>query len=279
MLPGVEDGDVRAIHRTRVASRRLRELLPVLQLDPDITAKLIRRLRKVTRQLGHVRELDVLLPLIDELHESRRGTSHALKHVADAVQVKRTEARERLAGKVSQTELERVERKLGQAAKSLERAERGRPTARSWRWALDARIAHRASALHRTINQAGSVYLPERLHAVRIALKKLRYSVELAAEAAGSKSNADLRALRQSQELLGRLHDLQVLMTYVRREQASLTPPDITLWRELDTLVGSLENTCRQLHARYVRRRAVLIALCERFIARPSRSEPAERAG
>ena len=37
MLQGVEDGDVHALHRTRVASRRLREVLPVLQLDPDVT--------------------------------------------------------------------------------------------------------------------------------------------------------------------------------------------------------------------------------------------------
>ena len=75
MLPGVEDGDVRAIHRTRVASRRLRELLPVLQLDPDTTAKLIRRLRKVTRQLAHVRS-STLLPLIEEL----QGLAGELPH-------------------------------------------------------------------------------------------------------------------------------------------------------------------------------------------------------
>ena len=30
------EGDVRAIHRTRVASRRLREILPVLQLKADV---------------------------------------------------------------------------------------------------------------------------------------------------------------------------------------------------------------------------------------------------
>ena len=87
MLPGVEEGDVRAIHRARVASRRLRELLPMLQLDHETTRKLERGLRKVTRRLGPVRELDVLLPLIDELHESRRGGERALSRVAEAVRV------------------------------------------------------------------------------------------------------------------------------------------------------------------------------------------------
>ena len=50
MLHGVEGGDVRALHRTRVASRRLREVLPVLQLDPDMAHKLGRRLRKITQR-------------------------------------------------------------------------------------------------------------------------------------------------------------------------------------------------------------------------------------
>lgn len=279
MLPGVEDGDVRAIHRMRVASRRLRELLPVLQLDRQTARKLVRRLRKVTRRLGRVRELDVLLPLIEELHESRPETERALKRVADGIQVARGEARENMAGKISSAELQRIRRKLESAAKTLEHAESRRPDARGWRWAIDARIARRASTLRAAIGDAGAVYLPERLHAVRIALKKLRYSAELAAEAAGSKGDADLRRLRRSQDLLGKLHDLQVLITYVRREQAALTPPDITVWRELDALVTSLENECRRLHARYVRDRAALIAVCERLAAHAARSEPARRAG
>ena len=42
------------------------------------------------------------------------------------------------------------------------------------------------SRLARGDRDAGAVYLPERLHAVRIAMKKLRYAMELAAEAAGA---------------------------------------------------------------------------------------------
>src|SRR3954471_12177403 len=72
-LNGVDKGDVRALHRTRVASRRLRELIPVLQLDHATAHKLNRRLRRVTARLGVVRELDVLMLLIDELHSARLG--------------------------------------------------------------------------------------------------------------------------------------------------------------------------------------------------------------
>jgi hypothetical protein len=96
--------------------------------------------------------------------------------------------------------------------------------------------------------------------------------------------NADLRRLKRSQELLGDLHDRHVLITHVRREQAALAPSEIApsdtkVWSELDALITSLENTCRTLHARYVRDRAVLIALCDRFATRSDRGEAARRAG
>src|SRR5215471_507452 len=81
-LPDLERGDVAALHSTRVASRRLRELMPMLQIDADKERKLSRRLQKITRRLGVVRELDVLLLLIDELHVARRDHREALAHVA-----------------------------------------------------------------------------------------------------------------------------------------------------------------------------------------------------
>jgi hypothetical protein len=70
--------------------------------------------------------------------------------------------------------------------------------------------------------------------------------------------------LKRGQDLLGRLHDLQMLIDHVRETQASLAPPNITIWRELDALVGSLEDDCRRLHARYMRLRDALALTAER---------------
>ena len=96
-LPGLVPGDdVRALHAARVASRRLRELLPVLQLDNEVTHKLSRRLRKVTKRLGTVRELDVLTILIDELHESGRHDQAALARLADELEIAATNGDESL---------------------------------------------------------------------------------------------------------------------------------------------------------------------------------------
>ncbi|MGH9720496.1 MAG: CHAD domain-containing protein, partial [Bryobacteraceae bacterium] len=75
----IHKGDIEALHGTRVASRRLRELVPLLQLDPDTSGKLGRQLGRVTKRLGRVRELDVLLLVIEELSRDGGYSSTALK--------------------------------------------------------------------------------------------------------------------------------------------------------------------------------------------------------
>jgi CHAD domain-containing protein len=269
MLQGIEKGDVRALHRTRVASRRLRELLPILQLDHDVARKLGRRLRRVTDGLGAVRELDVLSMLLDELHESGRYDQGGLSRVAAVVAHDRDAARKRLDAKLPAAELRRVAHKLGDIAQ--EHKSGGASNRRhdaAWRWAIDARITSRAERLTAAMREAGAMYLAERLHAVRIALKKLRYAVELAAEAAGEKTNAGLRTLKHVQELLGRLHDRQILIDRVRQIQGAASA-DPRAERELEAITDTLENDCRRLHARYVRDRAGLADFSVRAVAKP----------
>ena len=82
-LPAVLDDDVEALHRSRVASRRLREILPVLGLErhpgrQTPVRKLRRRLRRLTSALGGVRELDVALGILDELRQRRPDLEQAL---------------------------------------------------------------------------------------------------------------------------------------------------------------------------------------------------------
>src|SRR5688572_7821543 len=67
-LRPAREGDVEGVHQARVASRRLRETIPVLGtgLD-DVRLKPVRRrLRDLTRALGPVRELDVALEMLDD---------------------------------------------------------------------------------------------------------------------------------------------------------------------------------------------------------------------
>ena len=272
MLQSEGDDDVRALHRTRVASRRLREVLPLLELDGELTSKLGRRLRKVTERSGTVRELDVLLLVIDELRRAGRYPDAALTRVAASVLEQRGRARARLMAKAPVDELGRLARKLEKIARVLEaqdaaaRGRRNQP--RSLEWAIDARIARRASTVSAALSAAGALYLPDRLHAGRIAVKKLRYAMEMSADIAHLKSTPDLEQLVHVQDILGRLHDLQVLVDHVRKVQASLTRPDVVAWRELDRLVVSIEDDCRRLHGRYMHERDALASLCTRLSGR-----------
>lgn len=266
MLHGIDRGEVSSLHRTRVASRRLREVLPILQIDPDVSRKLGIRLRKVTARLGQVRELDVLAMLVEELQKSGHHDRRALELVASAIADERAHARERLMAKLPKTELHRLAGKLTKLTGQLHKS----GDARAERWALEARIVRRASVLEHAIEDAGALYLPDRLHTVRIALKKLRYALELRAEGDGLKSTAELRALKGQQELLGRMHDLQMLVDRVRQLQARPGGPGASS-RHMDALVADLENGCRELHAQFVRQRSTVIAICDRIGAKTAR--------
>jgi CHAD domain-containing protein len=270
-LHGIQEGDVRALHRARVASRRLREILPILQLERSTARKLVRRLRKVTDRLGAVRELDVLSSHLDELDRSGDRDSDAVRHLASAVAEERKAAREVLREKLPISALERLAIRLDEVAASLERhagAASARDEAAS-RWALDARVARRAERLGEAMRRAGAVYLPDRLHVVRIGVKKLRYAVELRNEFAGIARSEDLRLLKRAQEILGRMHDLQMMMDRARKVQAALPPSDTAAWDQLDTLIDAIEDDCRRLHARYMRERPALLGICAEAVARP----------
>jgi CHAD domain-containing protein len=189
-----------------------------------------------------------------------------LGRVGVRVSKARDHARKRLFAQLPAGQMARLARKLDRIADGLADAERAssKAAARSWRWAIEARVAKRAARLDAAMADAGALYLPERLHTVRIAAKKLRYAVELSTEAAGERGGADLRLLKRGQDLLGRVHDAQMLIEQVRETQASLAPPSVTVWRELDTLVAALEDDCRRLHARYMRLRDALAAVAQR---------------
>src|SRR5262245_6072589 len=267
----IHKGDVGALHRIRVASRRLRELLPLVGFDRDTGRKLRRRLRKATRHLGAVRELDVLAGLIQELRSHPRYAASTLKQVGASVAEARGAAREELAANFSTTKMERLTRRLGEAAEGVEAEEQGHKgqrateAAHAWIWALDAREVRRASQLLSSIENAGALYVPEPLHQVRLAIKKLRYAAELRTAAPGGPPRSDLRALRSAQDVLGHLHDVQVLIAYVRHLQSSMPAPDLNAWHQLGLLVRVLEDDCRRLHGRYMRDRARLITIATRM--------------
>lgn len=245
-LPAAGRGDPDAIHHARVATRRLREVLPLV--EPGARGrKLRRRMRRLTRALGPVRELDVALETLDALASEVPRPAVALFR-----QVLRRERRRLYA--VMSREVARVDpatlRRLAVAAAH-----------RSRRVGTAGRTSRRAGRLRSAIESAGSIYLPDRLHEARIAVKKLRYALELARDVSGARATARLRRLKAAQDLLGRMHDLEVLIARVRAVQGSAQAPSLNLSGELDRLVRRLETECRQLHGQYMAMRKSLLTI------------------
>jgi CHAD domain-containing protein len=202
-----------------------------------------------------------------------RYDTHALRRVATALTAEQSQARAKLQQRLPMGELHRIGRKLEKVEDDL----RDRKPSKGWRWAVDARVTHRADTLLHALDAAGSIYLQERLHHVRIALKKFRYAVEIAGEASGVKLGAEVRTLKRAQDILGRLHDVQVLIDRIRQIQPVVTLPDLSTWRKMDGLIAALENDCRRLHARFLHRQGQVRAICER-VARADGVSTAGRA-
>jgi CHAD domain-containing protein len=82
-MPAAQAGDVLSVHQARVASRRLRSALPVLgaHADEDQLDQVQRRVRRITRALGPVRELDVTLMLLAEFEGRGAAPARAIARI------------------------------------------------------------------------------------------------------------------------------------------------------------------------------------------------------
>ena len=238
------------VHQARVASRRLREALPVLTegLHHTRQSKAQRKIRRLTQALGTVRELDVTLSLIDELADRPGVPRPALTQVRAQVIEEREDRRAVMLERVGRVNTEKLSRRLSEVATALANPTPGH----AWRAALALRIVRRSRRLEKAIDQAGQIYAAEALHVVRITAKKLRYALEIADESGGAPCAETLRTMKRVQDILGRLHDLQVLQHYVADVGASPRSRRATPDAALATLSRLIEDECRQLHGRYV---------------------------
>ena len=275
-LPSARSGDVAAIHQARVATRRLRAALPIVSRGSK-SRKLTKPISRLTRALGLVRELDVALLNLEELAADASVPVEGIGLLRTILEEERRRLCADMVKQIERTDLERVERKALAAARRFHDAgEAARGDANRSR-EVGKKAARRAIALQTAIENAGGIYLPDRLHQVRIAVKKLRYVLEIAKELSRSRASARLRTLKTAQDLLGRMHDLEVLIMRIRALQGSDRAPALKVSADLDRLVRRLEMECRQLHVQYIGFTKKLLELCDHVAAADER-RPASAA-
>lgn len=262
-LPAAKEGDVTSLHRARVATRRLRAALPLVAAGPK-SQKAVKSVRRLTRALGPVRELDVALLILDELEQSADVPPAAVDRLRLSVVDERRHLHAAVRDEIDEFDIDKLHKRALAAARKQDSTSKPKD-ARSVQQAKE-RTIRRARQLSVAMDSAAGLYLPDRLHEVRIAVKKLRYTLELES---GARHAARLRTLKSAQDLLGRMHDLEVLIARTRSIQSSPGASTLKVSADLDRLVRRLENECRQLHGRYMAARPALVSLCQRITAAP----------
>jgi CHAD domain-containing protein len=259
-MPGLLDGRPDSIHDARIATRRIREVLPLTEewQRRHVADDLFTRIKQIGRSLGKVRDADVRIELLRYL-ESRFAPA-----APSLVLVRQRQERDRLL--LVRELVKRFER-LG-VGQELARLSTGsaRPRTRfliaitgAWRHQLRRLVAERAQAASDAVVHSTGVYFPNRSHQARIALKKFRYAVEISAYAGLLADEPLMRTLKKTQDLLGELHDRQTLIDELKDgapEQAEMDA------RQLGLIVRVAEAEIADLHARVLTRRPEVLEAC-----------------
>jgi len=181
-----------AVHQMRVAARRLRAALRVLQLrglDPSV--------KQLQDVLGEVRDLQLQV-------EWLRGRDEALR--------REREAQLRMAEQKLSSQLRRW-RSRALPALVAAAGDPSTPSARK----LSKMLRRRLDRLEERLEEARARLTPKALHRARISVKQVRYILDVVGDAVPRKTaglEADLKALQAS---LGELHDVDVRIGVVKK--------------------------------------------------------------
>jgi CHAD domain-containing protein len=214
---GVREGhaDIEYIHRMRVASRRLRATLPIFSacLPKKRTAEWTKEIRSVTAALGKARDADVQIQNLDGFRRAQTNPLFTpglnrlllrLKQKRDRLQPGLVQALDALQNSAILADLRGV---LEPQAARAEGVYLYTP----------ALYAHGFDSIVTRLDEFlafdAIVDQPEKvaeLHAMRIAAKWLRYTLEAFAPLYTAELKEWLQAVRVAQDDLGEIHDCDV---------------------------------------------------------------------
>jgi CHAD domain-containing protein len=249
--PKARRGRAEALRQVRIATRRLRQLAAVVgRAGLERRAETVARdLRAIGKALGPLRDLAMAVEFLapyEERHDIGRAAGEARAAFARERDVADAAARVAMKG----VSINRVTRRLA----SLRAAVAAAPDAATWARALTVAVSRRALDASEALSRASALYDPERLHAIRIAIKKLRYATEMAADARLVPPGTPARFAR-AQKRLGAWHDRVAVLQLIRQAQADGLPASETSWRRL---ADTLDREAHVLHGQVRRGRASL---------------------
>jgi CHAD domain-containing protein len=213
--------DPDAIHDLRVAIRRCRSVAAVMQeVDPDPAWPELRRLgKKLFRQLGELRDVQVLADWLQQLSGADDPLSQKLQAEFSAQEKTLREAASKAAAKFDAKSWKKLEHIASKRIRLV---------------ALDGLAAEclaieRLEAARDLHSKALRSEKPEAWHALRIGVKRFRYTVESLLPTTYAAWGNDLKQL---QDLLGDTHDLDVLWEKIREHLDGAPAESKEIWEE-----------------------------------------------
>ncbi len=217
--------DPEDIHDLRVASRRVREGLALFApcYPSDGILPIVKRIKQVTRLLGEIRNTDEALlffsTLADELGEPCRGE---LEKLLSQFGKKRKKGIRRLRTglpEIAPASLHGLYRRAVNAPLLFKPPADGvdllAPLRHFARTALDERL----SDVLKLVPGARKEGEAEAQHLLRIAVKRYRYRMEILSFLVGERYEEIHEAVKGYQEVLGKMHDLDVFAGIVREAE------------------------------------------------------------
>ncbi len=212
--------DIEYIHRMRVASRRVRSALPLFSscLPQKKYPGWEKEIKAITSSLGAARDTDVQLELLGDFSQANSEARYKpglrrlilrLRQKRAKIQVKVNQALDTLAE--DQT-LEEIQGRLDPYLARQNQTYLYTPVLYQRGYeAISARLAD-------FLSYEEFIHQPERieeLHAMRIAAKQLRYTLEIFAPLYPNELKDPIQAMRKSQDLLGEIHDSDVWISFL----------------------------------------------------------------
>ena len=232
-----EDEDPEGVHDMRVGIRRLRGALEPAEpfYPPKDFKRTVRRVKALARALGRVRDADVhLIALRKRLAKVAHAERAGIEGLIDGIIADRAIARADLDPYLDQWDghgaAHAAELRLFiTRAKGRKHKDRRRDSVAAVALqALTARLEALSAIV--PVLSASESGDPEALHEVRIVAKQLRYVLEIFSPVLGPDIGELLAELKTLQDLLGELHDRDVLADLLHQERTTAAE------RELDAL-------------------------------------------
>jgi CHAD domain-containing protein len=219
----LKTSDPEDLHDLRVSSRRLREGLALFApcYPGGNIARLVRQMKRVTRLLGEIRNTDEAILFFTALAEEL-GADHRddLERISDTFRKGRKKELKRLKADlkdIAADSLRDLFRRVIHTPLLFDPQENNVdlfiPLSRFAGEALNARLA----AVLRLLPEAGQAGAIEAQHLLRIAVKHFRYRMEILSFLFGAHYEKLHGVLKDYQDLLGKMHDLDVFAGIVRK--------------------------------------------------------------